>query len=259
MAGQGIPRTVVNRGGHATPIGLPDTFAGTGVGSGLVFDRRISYGATFRAGEVGHVELNMGDILELGGLTLQPRRCSCGKHGYHFESLIGIGGLGHLAGVLDRDTLTAVMAAYRADGRHEDVVGRLSGDPEKIAGMILLHVLRALGDRALTVVVDDPLLHHFLERLMVLYGQLFAVGIAAILDALDLPYVALCGTIPEYLQGNNAFRRAFIQHLAACVMGTSPQYLYGDMRAWGWRGAALLTRDPSYLKHRFPGLSGSAL
>jgi hypothetical protein len=37
-------------------------FAGTGVGSGLVFDKRIFYGASFRAGEVGHANLNLAGV-----------------------------------------------------------------------------------------------------------------------------------------------------------------------------------------------------
>jgi predicted NBD/HSP70 family sugar kinase len=227
-------------------------FAGTGVGSGLVFDRHVFYGAKFRAGEVGHVDLNMGDKLMLGEMALQPRLCSCGKKGYHFESLVGLGGLGHLAKVLDNGSLEAIERAYMTDPQRASGLRAVRGS-EEFSGMILLEVLRRpdlLNLDEITPSGGD--LHDGLQRLMELYGQLFGIGITAILDALDLPYIGLCGTIPEYLHGNQNFQWAFRQHLAGNVMGTIVDPLFGNMREWGWRGAALLPRDPDYLNRRFP-------
>ncbi|GAA2426162.1 hypothetical protein GCM10010255_80480 [Streptomyces coeruleofuscus] len=228
-------------------------FAGTGVGSGLVFDRRVSYGAKFRAGEVGHVDLNMGDELMLGKMALQRRKCSCGTKGYHFESLVGLGGLGHLAMALDHGIQKDIERAYVSDPqRAADLRAELGS--EEVSGMILLEVLRRPGLLDLDEFPrSEEDLDEHLQRLMELYGQLFCVGITAILDALDLPYVGLCGTIPEYLHGNQHFQRSFRQHLAGNVMGTIVDPLFGNMREWGWRGAALLPRDPGYYIRRFPG------
>lgn len=53
----------------------------TGVGGGMVFDRRLYHGATSTAGEVGHA------IVRYDGPP-----CSCGAHG-HLESYVSIGGL----------------------------------------------------------------------------------------------------------------------------------------------------------------------
>lgn len=225
-------------------------FAGTGVGSGLVFDRHIFYGAEFRAGEVGHVELNTGDELKLGGTVLKHRACSCGKEGYHFEALVGIGGLGHLATVLDSTKLAAIRALHVQDRRREAALAGL--DPDEQSGQLLLHVLRGADNTVRRAVNNDPDLQKYLKDLMGLYGQLFGVGISAILNALDLPHVALCGPIPDFLQGNVTFTGPFQAYLSTHVMGGIPDCKYGDMRKWAWRGAALLPRDPDYLKRRFP-------
>ncbi|MFF4501364.1 ROK family protein [Streptomyces sp. NPDC001401] len=221
-------------------------FAGTGVGSGLVLDRHVYYGAKFRAGEVGHVDLNIGDAMVLGGKSLPPSECSCGRRGYHFESLVGIGGLGQLARTLDAASLTAILERYCATSHYEDFLAKL--DPDEGAGMTLLRLFRDTDDELRSIRRD---FHPYLDTLMKLYGRLFGVGITAILDVLDLPHVALCGTVPEYLRGHAGFVDAVQGHLAANVMGGVSDPLFGRMRAWGWRGAALLARDPDYLKRRF--------
>jgi len=224
-------------------------FAGTGVGSGLVFDRHIFYGAAFRAGEVGHVNLNTGATLILdGGMTLRPRLCSCQRTGYHFESLVGIGGLGHLADTLDHSKLDALRTAYLATpGRAAAVAGMSHSEA---SGVILLRVLHNTEDPDLRAISED--FDSFLTGLMQVYGELFGVGITAVLSSLDLPHVALCGTIPEYLADRQDFYAAFNGYLAGHVMGWFARPEFGHMRRWGWRGAALLPRDPDYLKRRFP-------
>jgi ROK family len=227
-------------------------FVGTGVGSGLVFDRHVYYGAKFRAGEVGHVNLDLGDRLLLDGVTLQPRHCSCGKRGYHFESLVGIGGIGHLAEALDSASLMTLQDTYLADPERAAALKERSVDADDAKGMILLNFLRGPDNPCVGNIVDDPRIQPFLTRVAELYGQLFSVGIAAILNALDLHDLALCGTIPESLEENQDFQRAFRKHLAEELMGSFPTLLYGNMREWSWRGAAMLSRDPGYLKWRRP-------
>jgi predicted NBD/HSP70 family sugar kinase len=225
-------------------------FAGTGVGSGLIFDRHVFYGAGFRAGEVGHVNLNTGDRLLLGGKTLEPRECSCGQRGYHFESLVSIGGLGLLARALDPQRLQAVLDSYTADAERAAATRRSGPDPDEAAGMVLLRTLHMPDEQALKIIGTDPEVKAFLVRVTQLYGQLFSIGIAAILNALDLPHVALCGTIPEFLGGNSDFVWALTRNLAGNVVGSPVHPDFFDMREIGWRGAALLPRDPDYVKRR---------
>lgn len=64
----------------------------TGVGGGMVIDKRLYGGATTTAGEIGHA------IVRRDG-----PRCSCGGHG-HLEAYVSIGGLLRRAGELDLHT-----------------------------------------------------------------------------------------------------------------------------------------------------------
>jgi predicted NBD/HSP70 family sugar kinase len=227
-------------------------FAGSGLGSGLVFDRSIFYGSSFRAGEVGHVNLNMSDHLLIGGADIKPRLCSCGVRGYHYESLVNIGGIGHLAQAMDAEMLAVLRESYTAD---EDRAARLrmrAVDADDAAGMILLRTLSASGYGLPDGASARPEIGDYLARVARQYGELFSVGLIAILDALDVEHVALCGTIPEALQGNRDFIRTLDERIAGSVLGAHTPTTFGDMGYWGWRGAALLPRDPGYVARRFP-------
>jgi predicted NBD/HSP70 family sugar kinase len=250
-------------------------FAGSGLGSGLVFNREVFYGHHFRAGEVGHVNLNLSSELLLegtGGKSLKARDCSCGKLGYHFESLVSIGGLGHLAEVFDKDKLTQIRDAYTADPSRSEDLASSSTDDADADGMVVLRALASLAKpvpqmpAALRAFVDDLLdtafldlirskpIHNYLTLVVRQYARLFGTGIAALLDALDVDHIALCGTIPEFLQYNREFVTALYASLPENIPGTprAVSLEYGGMRRWGWRGAALLPRDPGYLMRRRP-------
>ena len=125
-------------------------FAGSGVGSGLVFGQEVFYGNRFRAGEIGHVNLNPGSLFLLdrtGDKALQPRHCSCGKDGYHFESLAGIGGLGHLAEVIDKDHFNQLYDTYRADPGQRKQIDAEAIDTDDAKGLIILRALAYAGSR----------------------------------------------------------------------------------------------------------------
>ena len=209
-------------------------FAGSGVGAGLVFDRKVFYGNRFRAGEIGHVNLNAGTKFLLGGVqgkSLQPRRCSCGKLGYHFESLIGIGGLGHLAQVINDGKLTQIRDAYKADPSRSKQVEASSIDNADADGIILLHVLAAgqgdlflapdiLADASFLDLIRSEPISDYLARVARTYARLFGTGIAALLNALDVDHIALCGTTPEFLQQNTVFVNELQASLPENIPGT---------------------------------------
>lgn len=251
-------------------------FAGSGLGSGLVFNREVFYGHHFRAGEVGHVNLNLSSELLLdgtGGKSLKARDCSCGKQGYQFESLVSIGGLGHLAEVFDKDKLTRIRDAYTADPSRSEDLASSSTDDADADGMVVLRALAsvakpvpqmpaALRDFVADVLPDTAFLdlirsrpiHDYLTLVVRQYARLFGTGIAALLDALDVEHIALCGSIPEFLQYSRDFVIALPASLPENIPGTprAVSLEYGSMRRWGWRGAALLPRDPGYLMRRRP-------
>ena len=252
-------------------------FAGSGLGSGLVFDREIFYGNRFRAGEVGHVNLNLGSRLlladpEVEGKSLEARHCSCGKDGYHFETLVGIGGLGHLAQVIDGDKLNRIRDAYNTNRTRYEQLKTARIDDDAADGMIVLRSLAAIVEPVPQIAAQDPIFVEHVQpdrELLALirstpiriyltlvarqFGRLFGTGIAALLDALDVDHIALCGTIPEYLRNNIDFDRGIHKALPDDIPGWPRDFdlEYGSMLHWGWRGAALLPRDPGYRRRRF--------
>jgi predicted NBD/HSP70 family sugar kinase len=245
-------------------------FAGSGVGSGLAFAREVFYGNRFRAGEIGHVNLNPGSLFLLdktSGQVLQPRHCSCGKEGYHFESLVGIGGLGHLAQVIYKGKLTQICDTYMADPDQCKQLQAWSIDDDDANGRVILYALAYVGqenpvfapyiepsEEFLKFIHNKPI-SDYLECVATTYARLFGTGIAALVAALDVEHVALCGTIPEFLQNNLRFitevRKTLDDNLPGTPKGAALIY-YGDMRHWGWRGAALLPNDSGYMRRRFP-------
>jgi predicted NBD/HSP70 family sugar kinase len=246
-------------------------FAGSGVGAGLVFGQEVFYGNRFRAGEIGHVNLNPGSLFLLdrtGDKALQPRRCSCGKEGYHFESLAGIGGLGHLAEVIDKDHLDQICSAYMADPDQRKQIEAEAIDDDDARGMITLRALayvelpdpvfapyRRPNEEFLNLIQHDRLINDYLARVAMTYARLFGTGIAALLAALDIEHVVLCGTIPEFLHYNLRFTTEVQQSLDENIPGEPRGAVlvhYGEMRHSGWRGAALLSNDPGYRRRRFP-------
>lgn len=89
----------------------------TGVGGGMVIDKRLYGGATTTAGEIGHA------IVRRDG-----PRCSCGGHG-HLEAYVSIGGLLRRAGELNLHTDDLEHVFNNAAGRQTieeavDLLGR---------------------------------------------------------------------------------------------------------------------------------------
>jgi len=245
-------------------------FAGSGVGSGLVFGREVFYGNRFRAGEIGHVNLNPGTLFlldEMSGMALQPRYCSCGKEGYHFESLASIGGLGHLAQVINESNLRQICEMYMADPEQRRQIEAEAIDDEDANGRVILRALAHVGEqnplfdpyiepsKAFVKCIHTRPISDYLAHVVTTYARLFGTGIAALLAALDVEHIALCGTIPEYLRNNLRFTREVQKSLDDNIPWTptgSADVHYGNMRPWSWRGAALLSSDPGYRRRRFP-------
>jgi predicted NBD/HSP70 family sugar kinase len=245
-------------------------FAGTGVGSGLVFGHEVFYGNRFRAGEIGHVNLNPGSLFLLdrtGDRALQPRHCSCGIEGYHFESLAGIGGLGHLAEVINGKNLAELYNTYMADpDRRKQIEAETLGDDDA-KGMITLRALAYVGqpnpvfapyikpNEAFLKLIHNRLINDYLENVSTTYARLFGAGIAALLAALDLEHVVLCGTIPEFLHYHPRFIKDVEHSLSENIPGEPTANVpihHGEMRHSSWRGAALLSNDLGYMRRRFP-------
>ena len=176
---------------------------GVGVGCGLVLDGEVYYGTHERAGEVGHVTLQLEDHLSIIWVELPKRLCSCGKRAFHFETLVGLGGLGHLAVSFDEQKLAEIRAKLDGPAPSDQYSGsEKSIDAYDAAGM---YVLRAFSERLHFAGEFEG----YLQRVMDAYAKMFGVGVAALIDVLDIGRVALCGAIPEFIKNSGELRRSY--------------------------------------------------
>jgi hypothetical protein len=148
--------------------------------------------------------------------------------------------------------LKMIRTAYNYEPRRAQKLKVSMFDQEDADGIIMLRMLEAASEMSLGDVIARPEISDYLSRVTEQYAKLFSVGLTALLDALDVNHVALCGTIPEFLQGNRNFTQALREGVARASMTDQPAALsFGSMREWGWRGAAMLSRDPGYMARRF--------
>ena len=93
-----------------------------------------------------------------------------------------------------------------------------------------------IGDKDGVLVSRVPV-RDYMECVAKTYAQLFGTGIVALVDALDVDHIALCGTIPEFLQNNVSFNRELEATLPKEIAGVHRGFglEYGNMRYWGWR------------------------
>lgn len=231
-------------------------FVSSGVGSGLVLDGNVYYGTHYRAGEIGHVTLNLQDELHISDdVVLKRRLCSCGKKEFHFESLVGVGGLGCLAESIGMEQLDTIRTWLQKQPAPVGTSAIQSGLPvhsqlQQFAidrydksGFI---VLRALEHRE--QLSTDPRLRDYLNRIISIYKRIFNVGTGALMCLLDVDRLALCGVIPEVFFQDAELRESLTNPEGLVPGGFDVDC--GSMADWGWRGAALLSRDSGYMARR---------
>ncbi|MGI6458595.1 MAG: ROK family protein [Candidatus Hydrogenedentales bacterium] len=103
-------------------------FPGTGIGAGIIIDRKIFYGYSGAAGEFGHM------TMELGGPY-----CGCGKRGC-------------LEGIASRVAIAAEVAALAARGDAPFILENCGTDLAKIRSGVLAEAVKA-GDKKVENVI----------------------------------------------------------------------------------------------------------
>jgi predicted NBD/HSP70 family sugar kinase len=218
-----------------------------GVGSGMVIDRRMYYGSAFTAGEVGHMTLNLEDEVPLPAPALRHMidPCQCQMKGVHWESLVSAGGLLTLARVLDPPRFAALANGF------DDPLA-----PDEVTPEHLVVACMAVEER--TPEADSGLpdvtwkaseeTETYARTLLECYAFYLAVGIADLLNVLNLDHVLMGGYVMRALWPLNAVRKPFRATLNEYVLseaGRTAQFVDASS-ARAWPGAALLWRDPSY-------------
>ena len=244
---------------------------------------RMHYGARRYAGEIGHTSLHLGDYLDLRSLAvrsksttgvggtpgeeattepgaaplLYPRACSCGSDStFHFEALTNYGGLMALAEAVSAVRLAEVRRLYQADRDHAggsakervrdfDRNGLLSAlycafSPESLSAP--LPSLQGAVDQS-----GESSLRGYLATVLDHYAFMLSVMTSWLINTLDLQGVVFCGSLIERLSRCESLVRRIDEYLKAQLIGPDvPRLNYSSISHVGWRGAALIGRDPSY-------------
>jgi glucokinase len=134
---------------------------GTGVGGGIIIERKIFYGSHGGAGEIGHLSIDMNGP-----------RCNCGSLGC-VESYIG-------QRYLSERTRSA-LAAASADSRTSGIIALVNGDLEKIEPKIIARAAES-GDLLAKAI--------FVEA-----GTFLGYALASVLNVLDIRVVVIGGGV----------------------------------------------------------------
>ena len=207
-----------------------------GVAIGLVFDRRLYYGSRFRAGELGHATVHLATDIEESvlvsenGVERAERRihpapvCKCGKAGVHWEALITEQAL---------SDLTERVAPGRAP---------------------IARLLESGGAAALATSEDSAIAY---ETVLGNYARYVAVGIANLINALDLDHAVFGGRLIGDLWRlrDLRFRDLVQDEVSRHTVREPPEDDFYDLaEVEGWRGAALLFHDAGFHALLAPGI-----
>lgn len=134
---------------------------GTGVGGGIIIDRKIFYGSHGGAGEIGHLSIDMNGP-----------QCNCGSRGC-VESYIG-------QRYFSERTRTA-LARASADSRTSGILKLVNGDMQKIEPKIIARAAEE-GDPLAKAVFTEA-------------GTFLGYALASILNVLDIRIVVIGGGV----------------------------------------------------------------
>jgi len=198
-----------------------------GVGAGLVMDRSLYYGSHGAAGEIGHASLNCISSAtqpRFGSIPSDLPRCSCGTaSAIHWEQLVTYEGLEALAAMRNIDGTMNKSAPVPANAPDNQGFTSFATTDSRLG---------ATASEYRDGVIDD-------------YLHNLAIGVGAIVNALDVSYVVLCGELLEEFSSKGLFDALPSKLQTNVVRPQQPKIVYGSVREWGWRGAALLAWDPA--------------
>jgi predicted NBD/HSP70 family sugar kinase len=246
-------------------------FVGTGVGTGLVLDNSLFYGTKGSAGEAGHMTLHLstaqftsdgdGGTTTHPGLCFAPSPCACGRQGAHWENLINGPALVRLAEQTDGKQFARISTA-RSGEAHPKGISALDfcAIAHCLEGLRPKDELPEAFDASM---LDDPDLGVYVNLVVRRYSYLAAVGIANLINILNLDHVALGGGVMDGMAPLRTFRDEWARTVEASALSNPARTLEPffhqegartkaarDQPGWAWQGAALLDWDPSYHNYR---------
>lgn len=90
-------------------------------------------------------------------------------------------------------------------------------------------------------------LRNYLDTVIDQYARVLAAAVSSLVNTLDLEGIVFCGSLIESIGRQERFREHFGHYLRSFVIAPEvPRLEYDRISELGWRGAALIGRDPGY-------------
>jgi predicted NBD/HSP70 family sugar kinase len=223
-------------------------YVGKGVGSAIVLDGRLYFGAHGFAGECGHQVVDLDGEIILPGLQreLYTPVCACGKDGIHYESLVNDSGVVRLASSIDPELFARLNAVLTKPSPSDLQCLSLL----EVAKSIFVDEDEGIGPRTELVksLAETGRLYQFFTTLRDRYAQLLTLGVANTVNTLDLSSVFMCGPLIESFDQLPGFREQLEYWRKRYVFreGHVGLRIEHDAAHRAWIGAALMFRDPAY-------------
>ncbi|HEV2122083.1 MAG TPA: ROK family protein [Chloroflexota bacterium] len=220
----------------------------TGVGSGLVLNGEMYYGSDGVAGEVGHITV---DLLP----AEFERRCECRRDvdSLHFQALVSGDGLLERASNRDPGQYARLVDAAKVDRT-------LKGDVLRALAAILSDDGR-LGGAMRTLAADESV-QHYVHHLVQSHARYLAIGLASVMNMLDLDHIVLGGGVIDALwdvtfttkAGTRGYCDEVVRQVGERTLDVPQQDIFQKISAvnrvhrktYSWQGAALAFCDASY-------------
>ncbi len=212
-----------------------------GIGAGLILNGEIYYGSHASEGEIGHTTVHLASeyrIDSIPGSSITIDRCACQLPGVHWESVGGTTGLLLLAAAINNEKFLRLQTAY----------GRLSSGRDLLDAACLVKVadspVEIPAEVRRLVTEEGGNYDEYFDAVFKEYARIVTIGVANIVNVLDLEHVVIGGPLIEDLD-RLAFRNEVRGYWSDYALrGQAVSHSYKSLKIW--QGAALLFWEPGY-------------
>lgn len=216
---------------------------GTGVGGGFVLNGKLYYGSDGTAGEIGHMAVDLPPITGSDeGLAWVQTECECGKSrdSVHWQTVISGEGFREIARVLNPRLYSQLEPEVAA------LAERLGVNPLQILIDVFQPELANAHGRNLPHQLTNLEAQELISRTMWIHGKYLAIGLASLLNLLNLDHIELGGGVVATLWELPPYRAVVYEELRGRTLhvaetrinGVNAEHLEGVSPAW--KGAALM-------------------
>jgi len=215
-----------------------------GVGAGLVLNGEIYYGSHGSEGEIGHTTVHLDVNFRVSAdieVYAETGTCACQLPGLHWEQLSSTVGLLRLAQSFDKSCFDLLSNAYGRSLTSRDLI-EIAGVSRGIQPVV------SLPRQVVRVVTTESVYREYLEKVFREYARIVTLGVANLVNVLDLEHVVIGGPIMaalDRLDFRNEIRKCWGSYV---LRGQNVGYSFESFEE-RWQGAALLFWDPAYRRN----------